>query len=132
MKKVTILLINKKPELSEQLNTIEGIKFYLTDTQKLPSHHSPTHTIDLSGADNEGIVEVLSKYLVGKSINIIEMETHISNAPVTGTPLFNLMAITTIPSNIDLSEIQSDLSLIAQKLGVEITVNQSENMVETV
>ena len=65
-------------------------------------------------------------------MNILDMETHISNAPVTGTPLFNLMAITTIPNNIDLSEIQSDLSLIAQKLGVEITVNQSENMVETV
>ena len=88
--------------------------------------------ISLNGADNEGIVNVISKYLSKKSMNILDMETHISNAPVTGTPLFNLMAITTIPSNIDLSEIQSDLSLIAQKLGVEITVNQSENMVETV
>jgi len=87
--------------------------------------------IFLNGADNEGIVRVLSKYLAGKSINILEMETNISNAPITGTPLFNLMAITTIPDNIDLVEIQSDLTLIAQKLGVEITVNQSEYTTET-
>ena len=88
--------------------------------------------ISLSGADNEGIVKVLSKYLAGKSINILEMETHITNAPVTGTPLFNLLAIITIPDNIDLAEIQSDLTLIAQKLGVEIIVNQSESITETV
>ena len=88
--------------------------------------------ISLSGADNEGIVKVLSKYLAGKSINILEMETHISNAPVTGTPLFNLLAIITIPDNIDLAEIQSDLTLIAQKLGVEIVVNQFESITETV
>ena len=81
--------------------------------------------ISLSGADNEGIVKVLSKYLAGKSINILEMETHISNAPVTGTPLFNLLAIISIPDNTDLAEIQSNLTLIAQKLGVEIIVNQS-------
>ena len=88
--------------------------------------------ISLSGADNEGIVKVLSKYLAGKSINIFEMETHISNAPVTGTPLFNLLAIIAIPDNRDLAEIQSDLTLIAQKLGVEIIVNQSESITETV
>ena len=88
--------------------------------------------ISLSGADNEGIVKVLSKYLAGKSINILEMETHISNAPVTGTPLFNLLAIITISDNTDLAEFQSDLTLIAQKLGVEIIVNQSESITETV
>ena len=82
----------------------------------------------LSGADNEGIVKVLSKYLAGKSINILEMETHISNAPITGTPLFNLLAIITIPDNTDLAEIQSDLNLIGHKLGVEIVVHQSESM----
>ena len=88
--------------------------------------------ISLSGADNEGIVKVLSKYLAGKSINILEMETNISNAPVTGTPLFNLKAITSTPVNLNISDIQSDLNQIAQKLGVEITVNQSESITETV
>ena len=89
------------------------------DTQVSKGEHCQ---ISLSGADNEGIVKILSKYLVKKSINILEMETHISNAPVTGTPLFNLVAITTIPDNTDLAEIQSDLTIISLKLGVEIIV----------
>ena len=76
--------------------------------------------IDLSGADNEGIVKVLSKYLAEKSINILEMETHTSQAPVSGTPLFNLNAFVSIPHDVEEKLIQSDLSQIAQDLGVEI------------
>ena len=76
--------------------------------------------IDLSGADNEGIVKVLSKYLAEKSINILEMETHTSQAPVSGTPLFNLNAFVSIPNDVEEKLIQSDLSQIAQDLGVEI------------
>ena len=77
----------------------------------------------LSGADNEGIVKVLSKYLKEKSINIIEMDTHISQAPISGSPLFNLNAAVSIPGEIDERDIQSDLSQIAQDLGVEIHLN---------
>jgi len=88
--------------------------------------------ISLSGADNEGIVKVLSKYLAEKSINIIEMDTHISQAPVSGTPLFNLQALTTVPDNINMMEIQGELNQIAHKLGVEIVAHQSESISETV
>jgi len=66
--------------------------------------------ISLSGADNEGIVKVLSKYLEEKSINIIEMDTHISQAPISGSPLFNLNASVSIPGEVDGRDIQSDLS----------------------
>ena len=79
--------------------------------------------ISLSGADNEGIVKVLSKYLEEKSINIIEMDTHISQAPISGSPLFNLNAAVSIPGEVDGRDIQSDLSQIAQDLGVEIHLN---------
>ena len=79
--------------------------------------------ISLSGADNEGIVRVLSKYLEEKYINIIEMDTHISQAPISGSPLFNLNAAVSIPGEIDERDIQSDLSQIAQDLGVEIHLN---------
>ena len=78
------------------------------------------YRINLNGADNEGIVKVLSKYLAEKLINILEMETHITQAPISGTPLFNLNASVSLPNDIEEKIIQSDLSQIAQKLGVEI------------
>ena len=66
---------------------------------------------------------MLSKYLEEKSINIIEMDTHISQAPISGSPLFNLNAAVSIPGEVDGRDIQSDLSQIAQELGVEIHLN---------
>ena len=51
------------------------------------------------------------------------METHISQAPISGTPLFNLNASVSIPNDVEEKGIQSDLSQISQKLGVEIELN---------
>ena len=121
-----------KESLVVALQAIKELSITIKSTEPNTVITGENCQISLSGADNEGIVKVLSKYLAGKSINILEMETHITNAPVTGTPLFNLLAIITIPDNIDLAEIQSDLTLIAQKLGVEIVVNQFESITETV
>ena len=131
-----IMLVSVTPDWQESLEValqaINDLTIITKSTTTQAANEDIQFQIDLSGADNEGIVKVLSKYLAGKSINILEMETHISNAPVTGTPLFNLLAIITIPDNRDLAEIQSDLTLIAQKLGVEIIVNQSESITEIV
>jgi len=115
---------------------LQAIKEISITTKATESHTvikgSKNCQISLNGADNEGIVNVLSKYLTDKSINILDMETHISNAPITGTPLFNLMAITTISENTGIAEMQSDLNQIAQKLGVEIVVHQSTSIEEIV
>ena len=130
-----IMLVSVDPDWVESLEvalqSINELTIISKPTKAKEGVEDAQCQIDLSGADNEGIVKVLSKYLAGKSINILEMQTHITNAPVTGTPLFNLKAMTTLPENIKIRGIQSDLHQIAQKLGVEITVNQSESIVET-
>ena len=105
LKSITELTITTKPTKLPQVS--DGRQF----------------RIDLSGADNEGIVKVLSKYLAEKSINILEMETHTSQAPVSGTPLFNLSAFVSIPNDVEEKLIQADLSQIAQDLGVEIQLS---------
>ena len=130
-----IMLVSVDPDWVESLEvalqSINELTIISKPTKAKEGLEDAQCQIDLSGADNEGIVKILSKYLAGKSINILEMQTHITNAPVTGTPLFNLKAMTTLPENIKIRGIQSDLHQIAQKLGVEITVNQSEPIVET-
>ena len=93
----------------------------LTQIQEIGDNKK--YKIGLNGADNEGIVKILSKYLAEKSINVLEMETHISHAPISGTPLFNLNASVSVPNDVEETVIQSDLSQIAQKLGVEIQLN---------
>ena len=131
-----IMLVSVAPDWLESLNvalqSIDELTIISKPTKTQETSGGIQCQIDLSGADNEGIVKVLSKYLVGKSINILEMQTHITNAPITGTVLFNLKAITAIPESLNITEIQSELNHISQKLGVEITVNQSKSIKETV
>ena len=122
-----IMLVTVAPNWEESLEVALKSITELTITTKptkLPQvSDGRQFRIDLSGADNEGIVKVLSKYLAEKSINILEMETHTSQAPVSGTPLFNLNAFVSIPNDVEEKLIQADLSQIAQDLGVEIQLS---------
>ena len=127
---VMIILISieeiKQDSLLESLQNIKGLSISTKETNSNAVITDKHCQIILNGADNEGIVNVLSKYLTNRSMNILDMETTISNAPITGTPLFNLITITSIPENINIEKIKSDLTGIAVNLGVEILVDQSE------
>ena len=122
-----IMLITVAPDWVESLEvalkSITALNITTKPTTLLQVGDGRQFSINLNGADNEGIVKVLSKYLAKKSINILEMETHISQAPVSGTPLFNLNASVSIPHDVEEEVIQVDLSQIAQDLGVEIQLN---------
>ena len=122
-----IMLVTVDPKWEESLvvalQAIKELSITTKGTEPNTVIAGENCQISLSGADNEGIVKVLSKYLEEKSINIIEMDTHISQAPISGSPLFNLNASISIPGEVEGRDIQSDLSQIAQDLGVEIYLN---------
>ena len=124
---VVVMLISLKEDCQEallsSLNSIENLSISIKETssKKIIKHKS--FNIELNGADNEGIVDVLSNYLTKNSINIQDMDTNITNAPITGAPLFNLRAIVEKSENIKLAEIKGDLYDLSEKLGVEIKVS---------
>ena len=122
---IMLVMVDSKWEesLLVALQTIKELSITTKCTEPNTVIAGENCQISLSGADNEGIVKVLSKYLEEKSINIIEMDTHISQAPISGSPLFNLNASVLIPREVDGRDIHSDLSQIAQDLGVEIHLN---------
>ena len=111
---------NSQDNLSAQLESIEGIKFYLTPTRKLSSYEYPNYIISISGADNEGIVYQFSNYLSKMNINIEEINTDIKNAPVSATPLFMMDVIIGSRKKINERKIIIELNKIAEKLGVEV------------
>ena len=115
--------ISIQETLIKALEEVDGLNISTKNTklQKL-STDEVHYKIKLNGADNEGIVNVLSNYLTKESMNIVDLETKIINAPVTGAPIFNLKAMTTVSKLKNINEIQSDLSQIANKLGIEISI----------
>ena len=124
---VILMLVTVQPNWQEALEltlqSISGISISTKGTDSTALEGGKLSCIHLEGADNEGIVQVLSDYLADKSINITDLETHISHAPVTGTPLFNLNASVSIPEEVNSGDLQDGLTLIAHKLGVEIQLD---------
>ena len=123
---VVIILISLDPEWEEallvSLQSIQELSVITKETQSKSLIKGENCNIELSGADNEGIVNVLANYFSEKSMNILEMNTYVSNAPVTGTPLFNLNAIVNKTKEFNFLEIKTDLKTMGKKLGVEINI----------
>ena len=124
----SIIMMTSMPEesqenLSNELEQIEGIKFYLTDTKKLPSHDVPTHRINLSGGDNEGIVHYISDKLTLRGINILEIVTDTKNAPITGSVIFLMEVKISLEDN-QVQDLSNELNDIQSRLGVDIVLDE--------
>lgn len=76
--------------------------------------------VNLVGNDRVGIVHELSKALAMREINVGEMNTNVTSAPMTGEPLFEATAELQVPPALDLAELADALEEIANELGVDI------------
>jgi glycine cleavage system transcriptional repressor len=79
--------------------------------------------IEVEGADHEGIVHEVARYLSERGINIESMETGVTPAPLSGTPLFTMTALVAVPPDLG-QEWQAALQQAGDQLNVEITVSQ--------
>jgi len=79
----------------------------------------------VNGADHEGIVFKVARFLTEKAINIQSMESDVVNAPVTGTPLFCMRATVNVPPSVDLFELRKKLAAIGDEESVEIEVKEA-------
>lgn len=124
-----ILLVTVSDEWLESLRVALQAVQVLTISTKLTTEEESegrdnTYSLTLTGADNEGIVHKVTEYLSSQAINIEEMETETTNAPVSGTALFHMSGLVTLPDHLQASDIQSGLQQIASDLGVEISLGR--------
>ncbi len=78
--------------------------------------------LQLAGADHEGIVHTVAAYLARQGINVEELETEVTAAPITASPLFRMTARIQLPSHVAFDELQANLARIAEDLGVDIDI----------
>jgi len=58
------------------------------------------YRVSVHGADHEGIIHEIAAELSSRGINIESMETGTSEAPVSGTPLFEMVALVAVPPDL--------------------------------
>jgi glycine cleavage system transcriptional repressor len=108
--------------------TARGYKVTMTQTKQTDVEERPgwsPYRIEVIGADQEGIVHEIARYLSGQGINIETMDTGTTLAPISGTVLFALTALVAVPPGLAGKNWQAELQTVADQLNVEINVSDA-------
>jgi len=84
-----------------------------------------TLRLELVGNDHPGIVRDISRALAHRQINIEELETDVTSAPMTGEALFRARATLRTPSAVTLEELRTTLEALARELMVDLALDES-------
>lgn len=74
------------------------------------------------GNDRPGIVHEVSSALAARGINICEMISGITSAPMTAEPLFEAKATIEVPATTDIDELTETLDYIGNELTIDINL----------
>jgi glycine cleavage system transcriptional repressor len=125
-----ILLIAGAPDAIERVKQIgaqlEGslkLRCILKETSRVaaPTDYLP-YRIQVSGADRPGIVQAIAAILASRGINVASLESRVTYAPESGTPMFLLEAALRVPSKIVLSELRSQLAATCEEENLDFAL----------
>jgi glycine cleavage system regulatory protein len=81
--------------------------------------------LDIVGPDRPGILQDVTSELVGHGINVIEMETEVRPASMSGELNFIADALVEVPNEVDIESLDKQLGTIARNLGLDILFEES-------
>jgi glycine cleavage system regulatory protein len=81
--------------------------------------------LDLVGNDHPGIIRDISRVLAQHGVNIEELETEVTSAPMSGDALFRARAHLRMPSTMTVDELRGLLEALAGDLMVEVTLEEA-------
>ncbi len=76
------------------------------------------------GLDWPGILRDVAHALAGQGINVLELDTRIVKAAMTGKPMFDASAIVEYGADTDHAQLTEDLDRISTSLGVDIELSE--------
>ena len=72
------------------------------------------------GPDRPGIVREISRALAAEQVNVIDMESEVSSAPMSGEPMFRADILAEIPQSASMDVLADALDAIAEQMTLEI------------
>jgi glycine cleavage system regulatory protein len=99
----------------------EGLTFIIRkDETTAGAGNMRNASLSLVGQDRPGIIYKITAALARQNINVEELETECSSAPMSGEMIFKAMARLQVPESCALPELRRDLEEIGSELMVEI------------
>jgi glycine cleavage system regulatory protein len=100
-----------------------GLTLIIQDTRPAETSASAQpYQLEIIGNDRPGIVREISAALARRHINVFDMRSDITSAPMSADPLFTASAEIHVPRDIDLDELRERLEAIADELMIDYTL----------
>jgi glycine cleavage system regulatory protein len=109
--------------LGTALSALEGRGLRIVvDTASSPAATPPARLMELElvGLDRPGLVREVSRLLAQDHINVEELTTDRSSAPMSGEMMFRARARIDVPAGVDTAKVRAGLERLAGDLMVEI------------
>ena len=85
-----------------------------------------TYELNIVGLDRTGILQEVTTEMSRQSINVIDLETSVRAALMSGDKMLFADAQVLWPSDVDLADLHDRLDSVANELGVDILLELSE------
>jgi glycine cleavage system regulatory protein len=111
------------PALETALRSLEidhGLAILVKEGRGRELAVGPLLALELVGTDRPGIVREISQALAAKGVNVEDLETEITSAPMSGETLFRARALLRLPPETAEEDLQQRLEAIAEDLMVDI------------
>jgi glycine cleavage system regulatory protein len=84
-------------------------------------------SLDLVGQDRPGIVREISRVLAERGVNVEELTTGVTNAPMSGEVLFFAKARLGLPPELAIDALRASLERLAADLMVDVSLQDAES-----
>jgi glycine cleavage system transcriptional repressor len=105
----------------KELSALTGLNISVRKptAKRVPAQSLP-YQLTASCLDHPGVVHQLSGLLSQLNINIESMETKTYLAPVSGTPIFRMEALLSVPPTLSISRLRQQLDEIERQANIDI------------
>ena len=104
--------------------TSDGLTVVVESSPEAAPETFRTVRLELVGNDHPGIIRDISKVLAQQRVNIEELETGVSGAPMTGEQLFRASVQLRLPPAVTTDWLRSRLEALAGELMVDVTLDE--------
>jgi glycine cleavage system regulatory protein len=112
--------------LAARLTTLDAEGLTVVIERSVDTEPSPFRicSLDLVGNDHPGIIRDISRVLAQHRVNIEELETEVTSAPMSGDALFRARARLRMPSTMTVDGLRGILEALAGDVMVEVTLEE--------
>ena len=104
--------------------TSDGLTVVVERSAEAAPETFRTVRLELVGNDHPGIIRDIAKVLAQQQVNIEELETGVSGAPMTGEQLFRATVQLRLPPAVTTDWLRGRLEALAGELMVDVTLDE--------